>query len=211
MSWMLGASTNLCFNAVDRHVDEGRGDQIAFIHDSPLTESVRRVTYAEFQTQVRLLADVLRRQGVEKGDRVVIYMPMIPEACVAMLACGRLGATHSLVFGGFAPKELATRIDHAKPKVLVTSNCGIEPGGKIVNYKANIDAALAAANHKPNKTIIFDRPQASPAMLDPKRDLNWQEAVDSAKGVDCVPVSATDTMYIIYSSGTTGLPKGIQK
>ena len=209
--WFVGGEISACYNAVDRHVDEGRGDQVAFIHDSPLTNSVTHVTYAQFHEQVRLLADVLRRHGVEKGDRVVIYMPMIPEACVAMLACGRLGATHSLVFGGFAPKELATRIDHAKPKVLLTSNCGIEPGGKIVNYKANIDAALAAAKHAPNRTIVFDRPQAPPATLNPQKDANWQEEVDSAQGVDCVPVSASDTMYIIYSSGTTGLPKGIQR
>ena len=209
--WFVGGEISACYNAVDRHVDEGRGDQIAFIHDSPLTGSVRNVTYAEFHSQVRLLADVLRRHGVEKGDRVVIYMPMIPEACVAMLACGRLGATHSLVFGGFAPKELATRIDHAKPKLLITSNCGIEPGNKIINYKANIDEAVAAASHKPHKILVFDRPQAPAAVLNPKTDANWQEEMASAQGVDCVPMSASDTMYIIYSSGTTGKPKGIQR
>jgi propionyl-CoA synthetase len=205
--WFEGGMLNTCFNAVDRHVESGQGGQVAIIHDSPVTGSVRKITYAELQDLVARFAGVLVGQGVGKGDRVIIYMPMIPEAAVAMLACARIGAIHSVVFGGFAAKELATRIDDAKPALIVSASCGIEPG-RIVAYKPLLADALARAQHRPRRCIVLQRPQAT-AELDPELDLDWQACMDLAQPVGCVSVAATDPLYILYTSGTTGLPKGI--
>lgn len=205
--WFSGGQLNTCFNAVDRHVEQGRGDQPAIIHDSPVTNSKTVITYAELKDQVARLAGVLRGVGVGKGDRVIVYMPMVPEAAVAMLACARIGAIHSVVFGGFSARELATRIDDAKPKVMVAGSCGIEPN-RIVAYKPLLDAAIEAAAHKPEHCIILQREQG-PCDLIPGRDLDWASTVADATPVDCVPVEATDPLYILYTSGTTGQPKGV--
>ncbi|MEO5374524.1 MAG: propionyl-CoA synthetase [Alphaproteobacteria bacterium] len=205
--WFRGGMMNTCYNAVDRHVEAGRGGQVAIIYDSPVTGSQRRITYADLQIQVAKFAGALVEQGVTKGDRVIIYMPMIPEALTAMLACARIGAIHSVVFGGFAPNELATRINDAKPKVIVSATCGIEVG-KVIPYKPLLDAAIDLATHKPDKTIIVHRPQVDATMI-PGRDLDCGTAVASAEPVDCVPLEATDPLYILYTSGTTGDPKGI--
>ncbi|MGJ6963858.1 propionyl-CoA synthetase [Streptosporangium sp. G11] len=203
--WFPDGELNTCHNALDRHVEAGHGDRIALIHDSPVTGTGGRHTYAELRDEVARFAGVLRSLGVEHGDRVVVYMPMVPEAVIAMLACARLGAVHSVVFGGFAPKELAARIDDARPKVVVSASCGIEPA-RVVPYKPMLDAALDLARHRPAHCVILQREQA-PAELVEGRDVDWASA--KAEPAECVPVRATDPLYILYTSGTTGLPKGV--
>ncbi|WP_019644776.1 propionyl-CoA synthetase [Novispirillum itersonii] len=205
--WFTGGVLNTCHNALDRHVAAGRADQAAIIYDSPITGAKRTITYADLLDQVSRFAGVLTRQGVEKGDRVIIYMPMIPEALVAMLACARIGAVHSVVFGGFAPHELATRIDDATPKALVCASCGLEPG-RIVRYKPNIDAAIDAASHKIPSVVVFQREQETASLI-AGRDVDWAAEMAVAEPQACVPVAATDPLYILYTSGTTGQPKGV--
>jgi propionyl-CoA synthetase len=205
--WFAGGRMNTCHNALDRHVENGRADQPALIYDSPVTDTVASFTYRELRDAVARFAGALAAQGVERGDRVIVYMPMVPEAVIAMLACARLGAIHSLVFGGFAAHELATRIEDAKPKVIVSASCGIEPG-RLVAYKPLLDEAIAMVESKPERSIVFQRPMLE-AELDPRRDLEWNEALSGAEPVPCVPLEATDPLYILYTSGTTGQPKGI--
>jgi len=207
--WFVGGELNTCYNAVDRHVEGGRGDQVAIIHDSPVTSTIRKITYKELLDQVSRFAGVLRGQGVQKGDTVVIYMPMIPEALVAMLACARLGAVHSVVFGGFAANELAIRIDHAQPRVIVIASGAIE-GKKTLAYKPLVDSAIEQSSHKPEKCIIFQRDFLQ-SELSQERDVEWQPLMEAAEPVDCVPVAATDPLYILYTSGTTGMPKGVMR
>ncbi len=204
--WFTGAEVNTCYNAVDRHVEAGRGDQPALIYDSPVTGTTATLTYADLQDHTARLAGVLGSLGVRKGDRVLIYMPMIPEAAVAMLACARIGAVHSVVFGGFAARELATRIDDALPRVVLAASCGIETA-RVVEYKPLLDEAIALSTHKPDATVLLQRPQHG-ATLGPG-DHDWHEAMAAAKPADCVPVQATDPLYILYTSGTTGIPKGV--
>ncbi|MGV0837457.1 propionyl-CoA synthetase [Mycolicibacterium thermoresistibile] len=205
--WFPDAELNTCANALDRHVADGRGDQPALIYDSPVTDTKRSYTYAELLDQTARFAGALRSLGVEKGDRVVIYMPMVPEAVVAMLACARLGAIHSVVFGGFAAHELATRIDDAQPKVVVTASCGVEPS-RVVPYKPMIDAALQMIDHPPSRCVILQRDQCR-CDLTADRDIDWADLMADAQPVDPVPVAATDPLYILYTSGTTGTPKGV--
>jgi propionyl-CoA synthetase len=205
--WFTGGRLNTCHNALDRHVDGGRADQLALIYDSPLAGTQAAFTYRELRDAVARFAGALSAQGVGQGDRVVIYMPMVPEGVIAMLACARIGAVHSVVFGGFAANELASRISDATPKAIVSASCGIEPA-RLVAYKPLLDAALELTNAKPERCIVLQRPMLE-AELDPARDITWEDAIADATPAPCASVEATDPLYIIYTSGTTGTPKGI--
>ncbi|WP_158968740.1 propionate-CoA ligase PrpE [Chachezhania sediminis] len=205
--WFSDGMVNACYNAVDRHVEAGHGNRVAIIHDSPITHTKHEITYAELQKRVASLAGALRAKGVEKGDRVIIYMPMVPEALEAMLACARLGAIHSVVFGGFAAHELAVRIDDCTPKAIIAASCGLEPG-RVVHYKPLLDGALAQANHKPDFCVIFQREQEV-ARLEEGRDYAWHSFQYGVEPAECVPVEGNHPAYILYTSGTTGAPKGV--
>jgi propionyl-CoA synthetase len=205
--WFSGGVLNTCYNALDRHVEAGRGEQLALIYDSPVTRTIQRFTYVELRDRVARFAGALSRLGVRQGDRVLVYMPMVPEAVVAMLACARIGAVHSVVFGGFAANELVKRIDDAKPKVIVSASCGIETQ-RVIPYKPLLDQAIHSAAARPEHCVILQRPQAQADMV-AGRDIEWHEALKDAEPQGCVPVLATDPLYILYTSGTTGVPKGV--
>lgn len=205
--WFTGGMVNTCYNALDLHIEQGRGEQAALIYDSPVTNTVKTFTYTQLRDLTATFAGVLVDKGVEKGDRVLIYMPMIPEAVIAMLACARIGAVHSVVFGGFASKELATRINDAQPKVIVSASCGIEVN-RVVAYKPLLDKAIEMATTKPKSCIIVQRPQQS-AQMQSGMDWDWEVEMAKARPADCVPVAATDPLYVLYTSGTTGVPKGV--
>jgi propionyl-CoA synthetase len=205
--WFPDGTLNTCFNAVDRHVNAGRGDQVAVYYDSPVTETKKAITYSQLQQHVARFAGVLVGLGVTTGDRVVIYMPMVPEALIAMLACARIGAIHSVVFGGFAASELAVRLSDATPKVIVTATCGIEVA-KVIPYMPIVNEAIEMADYKPQSVVVLERPQAEFTPIQ-GRDFGWDQIMETAQPVDCVPVSATHPLYILYTSGTTGKPKGV--
>jgi propionyl-CoA synthetase len=205
--WFVGAECNTCWNAIDRHVEAGHGERIALIFDSAMTGTKRRFTYRQLQDEVSKFAAGLRSLSVAKGDRVILYMPNIPEAVVGMLACARLGAIHSVVFGGFAPAELATRINDAKPKLILSASCGLEPG-RVIAYKPLLDEAIALSAHKPEHVVLLQRDNVTADMT--ARDVDWSSlCAAQTQGVDCTPVEATDPLYILYTSGTTGQPKGV--
>ena len=205
--WFPDGKLNTCFNALDRHIENGHAQQIALIYDSPVTNTIKRYSYKELRDLTANFSGLLREQGVRKGDTVIIYMPMVPEAVIAMLACARLGAVHSVVFGGFSSNELASRINDAQPKVILSASCGIEVN-KIIKYKPLLDSAIIIASHKPKICIILQRPQYEAALIE-GRDIDWQASSVTAKAVNCVSVNATDPLYILYTSGTTGKPKGV--
>ena len=205
--WFPDGKLNTCYNALDRHVEHGHGDQTALIYDSPVTGTIREISYSNLRDLVARFAGVMSELGVKKGDRVVIYMPMVPEAVIAMLACARIGAIHSVVFGGFAASELATRINDAQPKLIVSASCGIEVN-RVIEYKPLLDSAIELAEHKPEHCIILQRPEAR-AELITGRDHDWQTLYQQAKPVDCVAVESSHPLYILYTSGTTGMPKGV--
>ena len=205
--WYTDSYVNTCFNAVDRHVEKGQGDQTAIIYDSPITGKKQHISYTQLLEKTSLLAGSLLKKGITKGDRVIIYMPMVPEAIVAMLACARIGAIHSVVFGGFASHELAVRIDDAQPKIILAASCGIEPG-RVIEYKPLIDGAIELSEHKPESVVILQRPEAAASLI-PGRDFDWNEFQLNAEPTNCIMVEGNHPAYILYTSGTTGAPKGV--